>query len=57
MGITGVPTFIVNNQYAVQGAQTSDVFLQVFEKIAELQAAGDGAAVAAGDGAAVAAGD
>jgi predicted DsbA family dithiol-disulfide isomerase len=39
MGITGVPTFIVNNQYAVQGAQTSDVFLQVFEKIAELQAA------------------
>lgn len=49
MGITGVPMFIVNNQYAVQGAQTSDVFLQVFEKIAELQAAGDGAAVAAGD--------
>ncbi|MDA0369289.1 MAG: DsbA family oxidoreductase [Proteobacteria bacterium] len=50
MGITGVPTFIVDGRYAVQGAQTSDVFLQVFDKIAEeLQAADAEPAAAAGD--------
>lgn len=35
MGITGVPTFIVDNKYAVQGAQGEEVFLQVLDKIAE----------------------
>ncbi len=50
MGITGVPTFIVDGRYAVQGAQTSDVFLQVFDKIAEeLQAADAEPTAAAGD--------
>lgn len=39
MGITGVPTFIIDNKYAVQGAQGEDVFLQVFEKIAESEGA------------------
>lgn len=38
MGITGVPTFIIDNKYAVQGAQNTEVFLQVFEKLAELAA-------------------
>ena len=41
MGISGVPTFIIDNKYAVQGAQTAEVFLQVFAKVAEDQAAGD----------------
>ena len=51
MGISGVPTFIVDNKYAVQGAQTADVFLQIFLKVDEDQAAGGdaGTAAAAGD--------
>ena len=47
MGISGVPTFIIDNKYAVQGAQTAEVFLQVFAKVAEDQAAGDAEPVAA----------
>ncbi len=50
MGITGVPTFIIDNKYAVQGAQTSDVFLQVFAKVEEDQATGGDAAPAAASG-------
>lgn len=51
MGISGVPTFIVNDKYAVQGAQTANVFLQIFLKADEDQAAGGdaGTAAAAGD--------
>ncbi len=50
MGISGVPTFIIDNKYAIQGAQTADVFLQVFAKVDEDQAAGDSEpATAAGD--------
>jgi predicted DsbA family dithiol-disulfide isomerase len=37
MGVTGVPTFIVAEQYALQGAQTPQVWAEV---IAELAAAG-----------------
>jgi predicted DsbA family dithiol-disulfide isomerase len=36
MGVSGVPTFIVDEQYALQGAQTPQVWAQV---IAELDAA------------------
>lgn len=50
MGISGVPTFIIDNKYAVQGAQTAEVFRQVFAKVAEDQAAGDAEpAAASGD--------
>ena len=51
MGISGVPTFIVDNKYAVQGAQTADVFLQIFLRADEDHAAGGdpGTAAAAGD--------
>jgi predicted DsbA family dithiol-disulfide isomerase len=50
MGISGVPTFIIDNKYAVQGAQTAEVFRQVFAKVAEDQAAGDAEpATASGD--------
>lgn len=35
MGVTGVPTFIINQKYAVQGAQEAEAFLQVLDKIAE----------------------
>ena len=35
-GITGVPTFIFDRRYAVSGAQETDVFLQVFERLQRL---------------------
>jgi predicted DsbA family dithiol-disulfide isomerase len=36
LGITAVPTFVIDEQYAVQGAQPSEVFLEVLQ----LQAVG-----------------
>ena len=35
MGITSVPTFIINEQYALTGGQPSDAFVQAFKQIAE----------------------
>lgn len=35
LGITGVPTFIINQKYALQGAQEPEAFLQVLDKMAE----------------------
>ncbi len=35
MGVTGVPTFIINQKYALQGAQEPEAFLQVLDKIAD----------------------
>ena len=32
LGITAVPTFVIDEQYAVQGAQPPEVFLQVLEQ-------------------------
>ncbi|GGF99052.1 DsbA family oxidoreductase [Paenibacillus abyssi] len=32
LGIRGVPFFVINNKYAVSGAQSSEVFLQALEK-------------------------
>lgn len=34
MGVQGVPCFIVNQKYAISGAQEPAAFLQVFERIA-----------------------
>ena len=33
IGVQGVPFFVFNNKYAVSGAQPSDVFLQVLDKV------------------------
>ncbi len=33
MGVSGVPFFIIDEKYAVSGAQDSSVFLQIIEKI------------------------
>lgn len=38
MGITAVPTFIFEGQYAVQGAQSKDTFVQVIEEVRKLTA-------------------
>jgi len=34
-GVTGVPFFIIQNKYAVSGAQESDTFQSIFQKVAE----------------------
>jgi predicted DsbA family dithiol-disulfide isomerase len=39
LGISGVPFFIFNNQYAVSGAQPAELFLEVFDKLREEEAA------------------
>ncbi|MBI5840213.1 MAG: DsbA family oxidoreductase [Chloroflexi bacterium] len=33
IGVSGVPTYVMNNRYAVVGAQPYEVFLQVIEKL------------------------
>jgi predicted DsbA family dithiol-disulfide isomerase len=35
-GISGVPTFIFDRTYAVSGAQETNVFLQVFDRLRHL---------------------
>jgi len=34
MGITGVPFFLFNNKYAISGAEDSELFVEVFERLA-----------------------
>ncbi|WPE20278.1 DsbA family oxidoreductase [Shinella zoogloeoides] len=38
MGVTGVPCFIIDNKYAVMGAQSVDVLTDAFRKIAAMKA-------------------
>lgn len=40
LGITGVPCFIIDNRYAISGAQASEVFLRVFETARQSAATG-----------------
>ncbi len=35
-GISGVPYYIINNQYGISGAQTADVFVRAFSEIGQL---------------------
>jgi predicted DsbA family dithiol-disulfide isomerase len=35
LGITGVPFYIINNQYGISGAQPSESFVQAFEDIGD----------------------
>lgn len=35
LGVTGVPFFIFNQKYAVSGAQSSEVFAEILEKVAK----------------------
>ena len=34
IGVTGVPTYVINNRYAIVGAQPSEVFKQVLTEVA-----------------------
>lgn len=38
MGVTGVPCFIIDNKYAVMGAQSVDVLTNAFREVAALKA-------------------
>jgi len=38
MGVTGVPCFIIDERYAVSGAQSPEVFFQIFDLVREEQA-------------------
>ena len=38
VGVTGIPTFIFNQQYAVVGAQEYEVFEQVMQRLSEMAA-------------------
>ena len=42
LGVRGVPFFIINEKYAISGAQPSDVFLQAFSKVAPFEIIGEG---------------
>ena len=35
LGVSGVPFFIFNQKYAISGAQPSDVFVEIIEKVAQ----------------------
>ena len=41
MGITSVPTFIINDKYALTGGQPSDSFIQALKQISEEEAKQD----------------
>ena len=36
LGITGVPFFVVNEAYAISGAQPAELLMQAFSKIAAI---------------------
>jgi predicted DsbA family dithiol-disulfide isomerase len=35
IGVTGVPTYVINNRYAIVGAQPYEVFIDVLEQLAK----------------------
>lgn len=45
-GVNGVPCFVIEDQYAVSGAQSPEIFLQVFDVVREERAMAHGRAVA-----------
>jgi len=45
-GINGVPCFVIEDQYAVSGAQSPEIFLQIFDLVREERATALGRAVA-----------
>jgi predicted DsbA family dithiol-disulfide isomerase len=45
-GVNGVPCFVIEDQYAVSGAQSPEIFLQIFDVVREEHAMTRGRAVA-----------
>ncbi|MET2984567.1 DsbA family oxidoreductase [Aureibaculum conchae] len=42
LGVTGVPFFIINDKFAISGAQPADVFLEAFTKVAPMEILNNG---------------
>ena len=42
LGVTGVPFFIINDKYAISGAQPASVFLNAFAQVSPLEIISDG---------------
>lgn len=42
LGVSGVPFFIINNKYGINGAQPSSVFLEAFQQVSPLKVISDG---------------
>jgi len=40
-GVTGVPFFIINDQYGISGAQSVEVFLEAFAKVSPIEVLND----------------
>jgi predicted DsbA family dithiol-disulfide isomerase len=45
-GISGVPYYIINNQYGISGAQSSEVFVQALTQIGNQRVTSEGEACA-----------
>jgi len=41
-GVSGVPFFIINNQYGISGAQPSEVFLEAFQSVSPIEVISEG---------------
>ncbi|MEP3208314.1 MAG: DsbA family oxidoreductase [Maribacter sp.] len=41
-GVTGVPFFIINDQYGISSAQPVEVFLEAFARVSPMQVVGEG---------------
>jgi predicted DsbA family dithiol-disulfide isomerase len=41
-GVTGVPFFIINDQYGISGAQPVEVFLEAFGRVSPVEVVGEG---------------
>ncbi len=50
LGLTGVPTFVVDGRYGVSGAQDADVLLDLLQQAWERQSSMSGSAGSPGDG-------
>ncbi len=49
LGISSVPTFVIDGRWAIQGARSPEAIAQVLQRIAAEQGAGSSASTAAGD--------
>ncbi|MCH2231730.1 MAG: DsbA family oxidoreductase [Crocinitomicaceae bacterium] len=41
-GVSGVPFFVINDQYGISGAQPAEVFLEAFESLSQMESSEEG---------------
>lgn len=42
-GVSGVPFFVINDQYGISGAQPTEVFLEAFQSVSDIKPSNEGA--------------